>query len=74
MVMSRIRELSADEEIRRLAFVRERALRDGGLAWPPKTSRDKLSSHPMPALEAKRSDAACGAEASRLYFYITCIF
>ena len=26
--MSRIRELSADEETRRLAFVRERALRD----------------------------------------------
>jgi len=26
--MSRIRELSADEEARRLAFVRERALRD----------------------------------------------
>tara|TARA_R110000751_G_scaffold253741_1_gene353220 strand:- start:371 stop:601 length:231 start_codon:yes stop_codon:yes gene_type:complete len=27
-VINRIRELSADEEIRRLAFVRERALRD----------------------------------------------
>jgi len=27
-VISRIRELSADEETRRLAFVRERALRD----------------------------------------------
>nr|WP_298410247.1 hypothetical protein [uncultured Halomonas sp.] len=26
--MSRIKELSADEEARRLAFVRERALRD----------------------------------------------
>lgn len=28
MAMCRIRELSADEETRRLAFVRERALRD----------------------------------------------
>lgn len=28
MAMSRIREFSADEESRRLAFVRERALRD----------------------------------------------
>ncbi len=32
MAMNRIRELSADEETRRLAFLRERALREEGLA------------------------------------------
>lgn len=44
--MSRIRELSADEETRRLAFVRERALRDE-VSFLKSVLRDPAPSHFM---------------------------
>jgi len=53
--MSRIRELSADEEARRLAFVRERALRDEVSLLNDAKREGREEGHLEGQLEAKRA-------------------